>query len=472
MSAIFPFFSILLPELFQLIIVIALFAQIILKPKNLTSKWLPWAASVNIIISIIALPMQGELFNDVYLIDGLSQFFKLAVSVGFWFVIINGQKQATLERDKKLDYFLLLTISAWGLMLLSSSVEIITLIIALEISSYSLYALVPMRVDSKQAAEAGAKYILFGAAATALSLYGFSYILAEHHTSYLNELVLKDWSFQSSPGAVVGLILFLFSFFYKLALFPFHFWAPDVYQGTSNETASYVATLPKLGAIVILIRFAVFLKPELEVTTLIAVLGAISMTYGNLSALVQKDMKRLLGYSGIAHAGYITLGLVAGNAMGLASCAFYIFVYVIMNLACFWVICHLSKDGKNVSIEDISGLYKRSPVLAFVLAVALFSLVGLPPTAGFMGKLFLFMSVWNKGYNWLVVLAAVNTAISIYYYLNIVRHAYTREDETVMRMKVGGLLWGGLLAGIVLLLGIFPNLLYLWTVRAGQQLLP
>jgi proton-translocating NADH-quinone oxidoreductase chain N len=467
--------ELLLPECYQAAIVIVLFIQsVVSSPRSRNIAWLPPAAAVGILVAAFSLGMRGEMFWQSYQIDRLSQFFKLAVALGFAIAALNARNQVTLESEKQPDYFFLLAVSAWGLMFLASSVELIIIFLALEISSYSLYALVPLRGNEPRAAEAGVKYILFGAMATAVALYGFSFILATQHSSYLSVLGGKAWNWHMSPLAVCGLTLFLVSLFYKLALFPFHFWCPDVYAGTSNETAAYVATLPKLGAVVVLVRLATLLKPGLEVTTILAVLGAISMTFGNLAALTQQDVKRLLGYSSVAHAGYVMLGLVAGTAEGLAAASFYSLVYLLMNLTIFWVVCRLATDGRNIMLNDLNGLYKKAPGLAFVLAVAAFALVGLPPTAGFVGKLFLLTSAWNKGYDWLVITAAVNTAISIYYYLSLVRHAYTGEieQEETPSLASGSLLWGGVLAAMVLLLGTVPGPVFNWAYQAGLQLMP
>jgi NADH-quinone oxidoreductase subunit N len=193
------------------------------------------------------------------------------------------------------------------------------------------------------------------------------------------------------------------------------------------------------------------------------------MTFGNLAALAQNDVKRLLGYSSVAHAGYVTVGLVAGTTEGLAAAAFYSLVYIIMNLTCFWVICRVSGDGRNLQLDDLNGLFRTRPALAFVLAVGAFALVGLPPTGGFMGKLFLFSAAWGKGYDWLVILAALNTAISIYYYLSLVRHAYTGEPaETPLPEKAGGALFGGVLAGATLVLGMFPSRFFELAMRVTE----
>ncbi|BBD06875.1 NADH-quinone oxidoreductase subunit N [Desulfovibrio ferrophilus] len=471
--------NLFLPELFQIVLVLMLFFQSISKSQVLRNDgfWVPVAAAIGIGVSVASLSAEGMLFHNAYKIDMLSQFFKLAIAVGFFIATLNARQQSTLDANKETDYFLFLAFSAMGLQFLSSSVELITIFVALEISSYALYAVIPVRARDKQAAEAGIKYILFGAVATAVSLYGLSFILSSQHTSYLSMLSGLDWHFATNPMAVIGLSMFLAGMFYKLALFPFHFWCPDVYQGASNETAAYVATLPKLGAVVVLIRLAAILTPHTEVTMIFAVLGAASMTFGNLSALVQRDVKRILGFSSVSHAGYVMLGLVAGTPKGLAAAAFYSLVYILMNLTCFWVICKISPKGENVTLDDLDGLYKRSPYMALILAVSAFALVGLPPTAGFIGKLFLLTSAWDHGYNWFVIVAAVNTAIAIYYYLGLVRHAYTVEpvDKRQLEpMDVGGMnvVWGTVLAAVILLLGAIPAPVFSLAKAAGVQLLP
>jgi proton-translocating NADH-quinone oxidoreductase chain N len=416
----------------------------------------------------------GVIFSGTYRLDKLSQFFKVLITMGFTLAVLNASRQPTLDEEKRADYFLLMGLSVLGLMILASAVEMITIYLSMELSSYSLYALVALRGKQRRAAEAAIKYIFFGAAATALALYGFSYILATQHTSYLAKLTLKSWNWSINPMAIVGLTLFMGGMFYKLALFPMHFWAPDVYQGASNETATFIATLPKLGVLVVLMRLAAII-PEPQVTHVLAVLAAASMTYGNLSALVQTDIKRLLGYSAVAHAGYLMVGLVAGTNAGLDAAAFYMLAYVLMNFACFWVICRVAADGRNLTLHDLNGLHHRAPTLAFVLAVSAFSLVGLPPTAGFMGKLFLLTSAWDHGYNWLVITAALNTAISIYYYLNLVRHAYTQDDpERLPARQLEPLytnVWGLVLAGLVLLLGVLPGPVYDVAVSASSNLI-
>lgn len=471
--------SLFVPELALLGVAAALFLQSVAAPERTAGRaaWVPAAGLACLVVSLSCLGKSGTLFGGSYQVDALSQYFKAAVALGFAIATLNARIQPTLDSRRVSDYFLFLALSCFGLMVLSSAVELVTVYLALEISSYPLYAVIPLRGQDRQAAEAGIKYILFGAAATAVALFGLSLIIAGHNTTYLQELADRPWSFAEAPLAAVGLAMFLAGFLYKLALFPFHFWCPDLYEGASNETAAFAATLPKLGAVVALVRLASFLKPGLEITTVLALLAALSMIYGNLAGLVQKDVKRLLGYSSVSHAGYVVLGFVSGTPEGLAAAAFYSLVYVLMNLTAFWVVSSVSVDGRNVALEDLRGLHKRSPALAFTLAVAAFSLVGLPPTAGFIGKLFLLTSAWGHGYDWLVVWGCVNTAIAIFYYLNLVRYAYTSDaapaglPELPAAFRPGSLAWAGVLSAAILLLGVYPHPIFQWTLTAGTRLL-
>jgi len=222
----------------------------------------------------------------------------------------------------------------------------------------------------------------------------------------------------------------LAGFFYKLALFPFHFWVPDVYQGASNETTAFIATVPKLGAVALLIRITTLISGEGQtMVNVLIVCALLSMFYGNLSALVQKDVKRLLGYSGISHAGFVLVGLISFQGEGYATALYYITGYVLMNLACFLVICAVAKNGSNVAIEDFTGLHKRAPILALTLAIGLFALAGIPPFVGFTGKFLLLLGALKQGHLILVILAAFNTAIAIYYYLSIVRISFCTDSE-------------------------------------------
>ncbi len=472
----------LLPELSFFLLVLFLFGATIsgvakeAGAAKMVLGALPLITLVMVAVSAVGLPARGVMFWGSYQIDALSQFFKFLVAAGFFVAIVNARRQPTLEEGQRLDYYLFLAFSGWGLVMMASAAELITVYLAMELASYSLYVLIPLRAKSKAAAEAGIKYILFGAAATALALYGLSWVIASQHTTYIAELAAKEWSFAANPLATVGLAMFLAGMFYKLALFPFHFWCPDVYQGASNETAVYVATLPKLGAIVVLVRLGTLITPGEDLANMMAVLAALSMTFGNLCALAQKDLKRMLGFSSVAHAGYILVGLVPGTPQGLAAASFYAVAYLSMNLLCFWVISRVAPDGRNLSYRDLNGLSRRSPWLALSLAAAAFSLVGLPPTVGFIGKLWLITGAWGHGYNWLVILLCVNSALAIFYYLSLVRHAYTEgEDDPLLGAAPDTGLFSSvgatLLAVVVVALGILPAPVFNMALEAGQALI-
>jgi NADH-quinone oxidoreductase subunit N len=342
-------------------------------------------------------------------------------------------------------------------------VELITIILSLEIHSFALFIIIPFRKHGayRKQMEAGIKYALFGAAASGISLYGLSYIFGMTHTTYLADLVkIIPGVILNKPLMLIGLVMLLCGFFYKLALFPMHFWAPDVYEGAANETSGFVATLPKIGAVALLIRLISLAGADAgQFTWVLMSFAVLSMTFGNLSALVQNDIKRLLAYSSIAHAGYVMIGLLCATDFGYLSGIYYIAGYLLMNLGCFFVIYNLAPQGENITFDDLGGLYKRSPLLALTLAVGAFGLAGIPPTIGFTGKLFLFTAAIKKDMYALVILAVINTGIGIFYYLKMVRAAYTSVDSQVspLNLRLSTAVLGIFFIVIILLLGTFPQ---------------
>ena len=248
----------------------------------------------------------------------------------------------------------------------------------------------------------------------------------------------------------------------------------DVYEGASNETTAFIAVVPKLAAVALLIRLVTLVTPDGNVmTNVLMVCAILSMFYGNLSALVQKDVKRLLGFSGISHAGFVLLGLLTFNITGYATAMYYIVGYVFMNLACFLVICKVSQNGNNVLIDDLTGLHKRAPLLAMTLTVGLFALAGIPPLVGFTGKFMLLVAALHQGYLVLVTLAAINTGIAIYYYLSIVRVTFCTDAAdrgTVAIDRLHTTLCFVLIL-IIIVMGIFPSKFIDVTTRAVQILI-
>lgn len=416
------------------------------------------------LLCLASLNQTGELFYQAYRIDLFSQLFKLLIALATTCVLLFGRGLKDITPRMKPEYYLFLILSSLGLMMLVSSVELITLFVSLELSSFSLYLMVPMRDDRqgmRTQMEAGIKYILFAVMATGIMLFGMSYLFGLTGTTYLAEIAPRLAELIKEPAAVIGIAMVLSGFFFKLAVFPFHFWVPDVYQGAANETTSFIASVPKLGAVAILIRIVSLATPDkgMTVVQLLVICAACSMFYGNLAALVQKDVKRLLGFSGIAHAGFVLLGLLTLRQEGYATSIFYIVGYVLMNMACFLVLCQVSKSGENVEVSDLAGLYQRSPLMAFTLATGMMALAGIPPFVGFMGKFLLMAGALKADHLILVILAALNTAIAIYYYLSVLKVAYCDAPATTDRLEVDFTTKAVSLALIALIvtLGVVPS---------------
>ena len=425
------------------------------------------AAVITALAAIVAaaacLGQQGTLFDGAYRVDLFSQALKVVFAFGFLLILLLSGQLPDIRDEVKPEYYLFLTISVSGLMMLVSCIDLITLVVALEVSAFPLYLMVPMRREregQRSQMESAIKYMMFGVAANGIMFFGMSYLFGLTGTTSLPTLLTKLQPVIHSPLAITGLAMMFCGLYYKLAIFPFHFWTPDVYQGASNETAGLVASLPKIGGVAVLVRFVSLATPDNHtIAILLAVLAAGSMLYGNLIALMQKDFKRMLGFSGIAHAGYAIVGLVALNEAGYSAALYYIIGYLLMVLACFVVICKVSRDGTNVAIEELAGLHRRAPLLALTLAVGVFALAGLPPFVGFMAKLTLLSAALSKGYLALVILAVVNAAIAIYYYLGVIRESWFRDpgDLPAIRLDWQTRALCVLLIAGILALGILPT---------------
>ncbi|MEI7730265.1 MAG: NADH-quinone oxidoreductase subunit N [Verrucomicrobiota bacterium] len=425
------------------------------------------AATLTAVAAIIAtafcLGQQAVLFDGAYRVDLFSQILKLALTVGFAFIVLLGKDLVDIRSEIRPEYFLFLTIHVLGLVMLVSSVDLITLVIALEVSSYPLYLMVAMRRElegQRFQMESAIKYMMFGIAANGIMFFGMSYLFGITGTSSMPLMVTKLQPVVHTPFVIAGLAMMFCGIYYKLAVFPFHFWTPDVYQGASNETTSLIASLPKIGAVAVLVRFVSLATPDNHaISTLLTILAIASMFYGNLIALMQKDLKRLLGFSGIAHAGYALVGFTALSYAGYAASLYYIIGYMFMVLACFTVISSLSRDGANVTMDDLAGLHRRSPLLAVTLLTGVFALAGIPPFVGFIGKFSILTAALAKGHLALVIIAVLNTAIAIYYYLSIVRESCWRDpvDPTPIVVALPTRVLCLLLIAGNVLLGIAPG---------------
>jgi NADH-quinone oxidoreductase subunit N len=450
----------MLPELYMLLFSVVFLFLSLGRRKADIFMWAKVLSLLGLVVTLLGINAKDNLFYGAYRIDLYSQVFKAILVYGLIFVIFMLDRKNEVEEGYQAEYFMFLGFSTLGLMMLVSSVELISIAISLEISSYSLYVIVPLRKgQTKIQLEASMKYLFFGAISTGIMLYGMSYLYGMTHSTFLANILFLLPKFLDQPIGILAVVLTLTGFFFKLSLFPFHFWAPDIYEGASNTTTTFIATVPKVAAAALLIRIVTMAtSADPAFVTILIVLAALSMTIGNLVGLVQKDIKRLLAYSGIAHAGYVIMGILAISKDGNAAAIYYMVVYLFMNLGCFYVVLLLSKSGENISLDDLSGLAKRAPLLAFTLAVSACSLAGIPPTGGFTGKLFLFTSAFKAGHLNIVIIGAVNTVISIFYYLNLVRMSYSREPITTepIRLSFQEKALCYVLICLVLYLGIMP----------------
>ncbi|MDA3901944.1 MAG: NADH-quinone oxidoreductase subunit N [Desulfuromusa sp.] len=455
--------TIFLPEIALMLTVLVLFFMTLGNFRTGTVQATSLVlAAITVIVTFASMGTQGLMFYDVYQIDALSQLFKVVIVFGLFLIFFLGSGLTGIQDKLHTEYYMFLAISALGLMFLSSSVELLTILLSLEISSFALYVVIPFRCGQGRIhVEAGIKYILFGAVSTGLTLYGMSYIFGLAHTTYLVELAEKMPALVATqPLAVIAVVLVMTAFFYKLAMFPMHFWTPDVYQGAANETTSFVATLPKVGAVLLLLRLVAVAGFDVsQVTWVLATIAVLSMTLGNFSALVQTDLKRLLAYSSIAHAGYVMLGILTGAELGMAAAIFYVVGYLLMNLGVFYVIYNIAPEGQNVTFDDLKGLSRRSPLLALTLLVSVFGMAGIPPTIGFIGKFMIFTGAIHEGFYALVIIAVMNAAVAAFYYLKMARAAYCAADDEkdVIILPFGAKIMGTFFILAIILIGSLPQ---------------
>ncbi|MEW6265690.1 MAG: NADH-quinone oxidoreductase subunit N [Thermodesulfobacteriota bacterium] len=452
-----------LPELFYLIMALVLFFVTVADAEGRRAAWpIAFGFSIfGVIVTLVSYTGDSWLFFKAYKVDAFSQIFKAILAVGFALVVTACQKLEGVEERYQPEFFLFLTTCTVGMMLLVSSMELMTMYVALELSSFSLYILVPLRRGDDIDVEAGIKYLFVGVTASCIMLFGMSYVFGVTRTTYIAEVAVKMPHLLNQPGAVMGLLLLLSGFFFKLAVAPFHFWAPDVYQGAANQVTTYIATASKAAAVALLIRLtALGGASNVFLINVLIVLSVVSMTLGNLVAIVQKDLKRMLAYSAIAQAGYMLIGLLNMNSLGYSAAIFYTVAYMLMSFAAFLVVIQVASQGQDLKIADLAGLHKRAPLLALTLMLALFSLAGIPPTVGFTGKFLVFAAAVQNGLFWLAVIGMINATISLYYYLMVIRAAYLIEpEEEQPAIAVNGglrLLNYGLIV-VMVYLGVYPQ---------------
>lgn len=419
------------PELYTFVMSAVFFCFSLCRPDARRDYFTALILSgMGLLVCISSVNMQGSLFLNTYQVDLFSQVFKIMVFMALFLVICLCSELNGVDESRHSEFYMLIFVCSLAMMMLISSVNILTMYVALELSSYSLYVLVFLRKDKTYRVNTSIRYFLIGASASAVMVFGMALLYGATGKSFVPEMIQVLPDLMHRPEVIIGLFLTLCGFFFKLAVFPFHFWAPDVYEGASNQLSAYISTASKVAVIAVLVRIVSMTGGNSEyLVHAMVILSIITMTIGNLTAVIQKDLKRLLAFSSIAHAGYVLLGILTMNAAGYTSAVFYALTVLVLKFTCFLVVIKVADDGRNINVEHLAGLHKRSPLLAMALMLALFGLAGIPPTIGFTGKLLIFMAAMEKGYIILVFIAMINVLISLYYYLLVVKAAYLLEPE-------------------------------------------
>ncbi|MBI2958407.1 MAG: NADH-quinone oxidoreductase subunit N [Chloroflexi bacterium] len=443
------------------------------------------AASAGFAIGLWSRAPQS-VFSNMLAVDQFALFFKYVVLAALLLVVLSSVEYRKKIEHGLAEYHALLLVSAVGLMLLSASRELISIYVALELSGISLYVLATFLRDPKSS-EAGLKYVLLGSVASAVLLYGMALIFGLAGTTDLRGIAnsvraLSATGILSSPPLLIGIVLIAAGFGFKISSFPFQMWVPDVYEGAPTPITGYLSAASKAAgfAVVLRIFYDSFAAPQWlsrDWGMMFAVLAVFTMTMGNLVAIGQTNIKRMMAYSSIAQAGYMIVGIAAASvAQSMASearsaVAFFLASYTLTNIGAFGAIVAFSNKTGNDLIADYSGMGKRAPLLALALTTCLVSLVGLPPTAGLIAKIYLFNAAVQQGFMWLVIIAVINTVISAYYYLRVVKimwlGAPVSEEPVPSSVSLRTSLWLACIG--VLLLGIVPSILIGLAQTAGKS---
>jgi NADH-quinone oxidoreductase subunit N len=416
-------------------------------------------------------PVPATSFYDMVLVDKYAVFFKYIFYVSLGFTIFISAKFKAIETVPSGEYFSLLLLATSGMMLMVSSVDLVVIYLGLEVMALSLYVLAGINRQDLRANEAAMKYLLLGGFSSAILLYGIALVYGMTETTNLWEIAraLADTNLTENPILLLGLIFLIVAFAFKVALVPFHMWSPDVYEGAPTSVTAFMSVGPKAAGFAVMGRVLIeafgrdatgSIELQASWLSVLWVLTIITMVFGNVVAIAQRNIKRMLAYSSIAHAGYILLGIIVATPQGLSSTMTYLMIYAFMNIGAFSIVIFLNREGMiGENLDDYKGLAKTHPFFAFLMLIFMFSLAGIPPTAGFMGKFYLFMETVRAGYTYLVIIALIFSAVSAYYYLRVVMYMYMEEPVTEIRGVASIPLYTVMACAaiLVLLIGIYPT---------------
>ena len=421
-----------------------------------------------VIAFFFTLPLMGSDqtgFEGMFVSDGFTIFFKVLFLIIAFLTILISMGYAHREGIELGEYYALLLFATLGMMLMAAGSHLITIFLGLETMSVSIYILAGMMREDRRSAEASLKYFLLGAFATGFLLYGMALIYGATGSFYLKEVAafIASKNLLRNPMLLMSLAFLTIGFGFKVASVPFHMWTPDVYEGAPTSITAFMATGVKAAGFAALVRVFFSALPAFrpDWTSIMWVICLATMTIGNIVAISQDNIKRMLAYSSIAHAGYILVAFVAGNDIGTSGILFYLMAYAFMNLGAFTCVILLGKKGEeNILISDYAGIGFKYPLLAASMTIFLLSMAGIPPLGGFMAKFYVFSAAVKSKFYWLAILGVINSAISVYYYLRVTVLMYFRESEreiTGLQFSPASVI--ALILAVIgtLYMGIFPS---------------
>jgi NADH-quinone oxidoreductase subunit N len=426
-------FLAILPEILILIVAILI---LILDPfwKDESRRTnLGWLTAGGLAAALILSLLIGRPSDPTFAWGGMVRFDWLAFAFKMAFLFASAITALFFMDAERLgnraEAYLLLLAATIGMNLMAAASDLVMLYLAIETTSIPMYVLAGFMLDDNKSTEAGFKYMLFGAATSAIFLYGLSLVYGFSGTTHLE--TMRSYFTTLNPISVGVLFLLIVGLGFKVSLVPFHFWAPDTYEGAPTSVAGLLSTASKAAGMAVLIRLFITAFPQVHGNwqLILAILAALSMTLGNLVALTQKNLKRLLAYSSIAHAGYALVGVVAANQLGLEGIVYYLIAYILTNLAAFGVIAAFGRVTGTDEIRAFDGMSRRAPYLALVMLVAFLSLAGMPPFGGFIAKVLVFAAAIQAGWIWLVVVGVINSVVGVYYYLTVMKYVYLYRLE-------------------------------------------
>ncbi|WP_425039546.1 NADH-quinone oxidoreductase subunit NuoN [Primorskyibacter sp. S187A] len=461
--------TIILPEIVLSLFAMAALLGVVYTVKDAAAGLLTWVTAAFFVVLAAWIATRGGgtnvAFNGMFIDDGFSRFAKVVILLSAAAVLAMSQGYMAKRGFLKFEYPVLIALSAVGMMMMVSAGDLIALYMGLELQSLALYVVASIRRDSVRSTEAGLKYFVLGALSSGLLLYGASLIYGYAGTTLFSGIIQTASEGSLSLGLLFGLVFMIAGLAFKVSAVPFHMWTPDVYEGSPTPVTAFFATAPKVAAMGLFARVMhdAFGSAVADWQQIIALLSVLSMFLGAVAAIGQRDIKRLMAFSSIAHMGYALMGLAAGTAFGVQAMLIYMAIYVTMNIGTFAFILSMERDGQPVSdIASLNMFSKREPGKALAMLVLLFSLAGVPPMVGFFGKLYVLRAAYEGGLAWLAIAGVIASVIGAFYYLRIVFFMYFGEEtseglETSKSSVLSGFLMASaiiMVVGIINLFGI------------------